>query len=117
MSVKGPKRKVGRPFGRAACAKSNPPGTTHGKLALEFTRAQTEMKSLRDNALAMTTAGKPDRIDYVDAVRVILILLVVAHHSVESYVTAHPPEIPLLDPPMARGGIFLWVNAAADSNA
>ena len=60
----------------------------------------------------MTVASKPDRIDYVDAVRVILILLVVAHHSVESYVTAHPPEVPLPDPPLARGGIFLWVNAA-----
>jgi peptidoglycan/LPS O-acetylase OafA/YrhL len=50
--------------------------------------------------------------EYVDAVRVILILLVVAHHSVEAYVTAHPPEIPLPDPPLARGGVFLWVNAA-----
>ena len=53
-----------------------------------------------------------DRIDYVDAVRVILILLVVAHHSVEPYVTAHPPEVPLPDPPFTRGGVFLWVNAA-----
>jgi peptidoglycan/LPS O-acetylase OafA/YrhL len=60
----------------------------------------------------MTTAKKLDRIDYVDAVRVILILLVVAHHSVESYVTAHPPEVPLSDPPLVRGGVFLWVNAA-----
>ncbi len=60
----------------------------------------------------MTTAKKLDRIDYVDAVRVILILLVVAHHSVESYVTAHPPEVPLPDPPVVRGAVFLWVNAA-----
>ena len=70
------------------------------------------MKSLREDALTIAAARKLDRIDYVDAVRVILILLVVAHHSVESYVTAHPPEIPLPDPPLARGGIFLWVNAA-----
>lgn len=73
---------------------------------------QTQMKSLRENASATTRASKPDRIDYVDAVRVILILLVVAHHSVESYVTAHPPEVPFPDPPLVRGGIFLWVNAA-----
>ena len=49
---------------------------------------------------------------YVDALRVVLIMLVVAHHSVEAYVTAHPPEIPLPDPPFLRGGVFLWVNAA-----
>ena len=55
---------------------------------------------------------QPDRIGYVDAVRVVLILLVVAHHSVEPYVTAHPPEIPLPDAPLARAGVFLWVNAA-----
>lgn len=60
----------------------------------------------------MTSASKPGRVDFVDAVRVILILLVVAHHSAESYVTAHPPEVPLPDPPLAHGGIFLWVNAA-----
>ncbi len=42
----------------------------------------------------------------------ILILLVVAHHSVESYVTAHPPEVPLPDSPLSRGAVFLWVNAA-----
>jgi glucans biosynthesis protein C len=61
---------------------------------------------------ALAAPNERGRIDYVDAVRVILILLVVAHHSVEAYVTAHPPEIPLPDPPLARGGIFLWVNAA-----
>ncbi|MGA7323315.1 MAG: acyltransferase family protein [Rhodomicrobium sp.] len=55
---------------------------------------------------------QPDRIAYVDAVRVVLILLVVAHHSVEPYVTAHPPEIPLPDAPFVRAGVFLWVNAA-----
>ena len=71
-----------------------------------------QLKSPGENGLAMTGAGKPERMDYVDAVRVFLILLVVAHHSVESYVVAQPPEIPLPDPPLARGGVFLWVNAA-----
>ena len=74
--------------------------------------ATMQLKSPGENALAMTGAGKPERMDYVDAVRVFLILLVVAHHSVESYVVAQPPEIPLPDPPLARGGVFLWVNAA-----
>jgi peptidoglycan/LPS O-acetylase OafA/YrhL len=63
-------------------------------------------------ALALLRANPTGRIDYVDAVRVILILLVVAHHSIEAYVTAHPPEIPLPDPPLARAGVVLWVNAA-----
>ena len=50
--------------------------------------------------------------EFVDAVRVVLIALVVAHHSVEAYVVAHPSEIPLPDPPIARAWVFLWVNAA-----
>jgi peptidoglycan/LPS O-acetylase OafA/YrhL len=49
---------------------------------------------------------------YVDALRVVLIMLVVAHHSVEAYVNAHPPEIPLPDPPLVRASVFLGVNAA-----
>jgi peptidoglycan/LPS O-acetylase OafA/YrhL len=49
---------------------------------------------------------------YVDALRVVLIMLVVAHHSVEAYVKAHPPEIPLPDPPLVRASVFLGVNAA-----
>jgi glucans biosynthesis protein C len=56
--------------------------------------------------------GDAGRIAYVDAVRVILILLVVAHHSVEPYVVAHPPEVSLPDPPLHGGWAFLWVNAA-----
>jgi peptidoglycan/LPS O-acetylase OafA/YrhL len=52
------------------------------------------------------------RLDYVDALRVLLIVLVVAHHSVEAYVVAHPPEIPLPDPPIPRAWVFLSVNAA-----
>jgi glucan biosynthesis protein C len=48
---------------------------------------------------------------YVDAVRAMLTVLVVAHHSVEAYVTAHPSEIPLPDPPIPRAWVFLWVNA------
>ena len=74
----------------------------------------THTKPLEHKAAAFVSSAttEPGRIGYVDAVRVILILLVVAHHSVESYVTAHPPEIPLPDPPLARGAVFLWVNAA-----
>jgi glucans biosynthesis protein C len=68
------------------------------------------MKS--DNDLAMTTASKPGRFEFVDALRVVLIALVVAHHSVEAYVVKHPPEIPLPDAPIPRLWVFLWVNAA-----
>ena len=39
-------------------------------------------------------------------------MLVVAHHSVEAYVTRNAPEIPLADPPIPRAWVFLWVNAA-----
>jgi glucans biosynthesis protein C len=70
------------------------------------------MKSQRENALAMPPAGKLARIDFVDALRVVLIALVVAHHSVEAYVVQHPPEIPLPGPPIPRAWVFLWVNAA-----
>lgn len=61
-------------------------------------------------ATAARTA-RSSRLDYVDALRVCLIALVVAHHAVEAYVTAHPPEIPLPDPPIPRAWVFLWVNA------
>ena len=57
-------------------------------------------------------AAKPNRLEYVDAVRVILILLVVAHHSAEAYLSARPVEFPLPDPPIPRAWVFLWVNAA-----
>jgi peptidoglycan/LPS O-acetylase OafA/YrhL len=60
----------------------------------------------------MSTAQRMTaRVDYVDAVRVLLIMLVVAHHSVEPYTVANPPELPLPDPPMPRVSVFLWVNA------
>ena len=74
----------------------------------------TRTKPLEHETAAFVPSAttEPGRIGYVDAVRVILILLVVAHHSVESYVAAHPPEIPLPDPPLAGGAVFLWVNAA-----
>ena len=51
------------------------------------------------------------RLDYVDALRVVLILLVVAHHSIEAYVARHPPEIVLPDDPIPRAWVFLAVNA------
>jgi hypothetical protein len=60
----------------------------------------------------MITATRPGRIEFVDALRVVLIALVVAHHSVEAYVVKHPPEIPLPDAPIPRLWAFLWVNAA-----
>lgn len=69
------------------------------------------MKSLREN-LSVAAQSKPGRIDFVDALRVVLIAFVVAHHSVEAYVVAHPPEIPLPDAPIPRLWVFLWVNAA-----
>ena len=70
------------------------------------------MKSLSENSVAMPSASKLARIDFVDALRVVLIALVVAHHSVEAYVVVHPSEIPLPDPPIPRAWVFLWVNAA-----
>ena len=70
------------------------------------------MKSLGENALAKPSGGWLARIDFVDALRVVLIALVVAHHSVEAYVVEHPQEIPLPDPPIPRVWVFLWVNAA-----
>jgi len=52
------------------------------------------------------------RLEYLDALRVSLISLVVAHHAVEAYTTRHPSEVPLPDPPMPHMWAFLWVNAA-----
>jgi len=74
--------------------------------------AGSDAKPFVDTTARPAAADRAGRMDYVDAVRVFLILLVVAHHSVEAYVTAHPSEIPLPDPPIPRGWIFLWVNAA-----
>ncbi|HEY1933709.1 MAG TPA: acyltransferase [Acetobacteraceae bacterium] len=58
------------------------------------------------------SAAQRSRIAYVDALRVVLIMLVVAHHSLEAYAIPHPSEIPLPDPPIPRIWVFLWVNAA-----
>ncbi len=63
-------------------------------------------------ASATAPARSLSHLAYVDALRVVLIMLVVAHHSVEAYVNAHPPEIPLPDPPLVRASVFLGVNAA-----
>ena len=57
-------------------------------------------------------AAKASRLEYVDAVRVLLILLMVAHHATEAYVSGRPVEFPLPDPPIPRAWVFLWVNAA-----
>ena len=61
-----------------------------------------QRKSLRENALAMFRANKPGRIEFVDALRVVLIVLLVAHHWVESYVVKHPTEILLPDASISR---------------
>ncbi len=58
------------------------------------------------------SAPKAARNEYVDALRVALILLVVAHHSVEAYVAGHAPEIVFADAPIPRVWAFLAVNAA-----
>jgi glucans biosynthesis protein C len=63
-------------------------------------------------ATPYSSAGKPGRVEFVDALRVVLIALVVAHHSVEAYVVGYPPEVPLPDAPIPRAWVFLWVNAA-----
>jgi peptidoglycan/LPS O-acetylase OafA/YrhL len=70
------------------------------------------MKPELEAAQVRHMAAKDRRLDYVDAVRVVLIVLVVAHHSVEPYVSAHATEMPLPGPPIPRAWVFLWVNAA-----
>jgi peptidoglycan/LPS O-acetylase OafA/YrhL len=57
--------------------------------------------------------GSAARIDYVDALRVVLTLLVVGHHAWEPYAFSYtPPEIVLPGPPVAGVWAFLGVNAA-----
>jgi fucose 4-O-acetylase-like acetyltransferase len=51
------------------------------------------------------------RLDYVDALRAALILLVVAHHSVEPYVSRYVSEIMMPDAPIPRAWPFLAINA------
>src|SRR5271166_3703585 len=79
-----------------------------GRRRLGSMRLKPEPDAVRPGFVA----AKTSRLEYVDAVRVILILLVVAHHSVEAHVVQHPTEMPLLDPPIPRAWVFLWVNAA-----
>jgi len=52
------------------------------------------------------------RLESVDALRVFLISLVVAHHALEAYADRDPSEVPLPDPPIPHIWAFLWVNAA-----
>lgn len=53
------------------------------------------------------------RVDYVDALRVFLTLLVVGHHAWEPYAFSYmPPEIVLPGPPIPGVWAFLGVNAA-----
>jgi hypothetical protein len=78
----------------SVCAKSNPPDKIDGKFGSRILQARSRagrlMKSLRENALVMTAGASR-------AGSNVLIALVVAHHSVEAYVAAHPPEVPLSD--------------------
>ena len=74
------------------------------------------MTSVSSTAEATAARGgeraKTAPLDYVDAVRVLLIILVIAHHSVEPYVSHHPAEWVLPDAPIPRAWVFLWVNAS-----
>ena len=63
--------------------------------------------------LASDAVRPATRVDYVDALRVVLIMLVVGHHSWEPYAFSYtPPEIILPGPPVPRIWAFLGVNAA-----
>jgi len=69
------------------------------------------MKSLREH-LTIAAKSKPNRLEFVDALRLVLMTFVIAHHSAEAYVVARPPEIQLPDAPIPRLWVFLWVNAS-----
>ena len=68
--------------------------------------------SVRARGQSVVGTRSEARVDYVDALRVLLILLVVAHHSVEAYVASHAPEIVFADAPIPRVWAFLAVNAS-----
>ena len=59
-----------------------------------------------------STPGISKRLDYVAALRVILIILVVSHHGVEPYAQQPAPEAILPDEPTFGLWSFLWMNAA-----
>jgi glucans biosynthesis protein C len=73
------------------------------------------MKILSASTEAATRADRRVRsthLPYVDALRVLLIILVIAHHSVEPYVTRSSNEWVLQDEPIPHAWVFLWVNAS-----
>ncbi len=74
--------------------------------------ASPDIVASSEKPAASGVAHPSARLDYVDALRVALILLVVAHHSVEAYVAAHVSEIVMPDPPIPGAWAFLAVNAA-----
>ena len=61
---------------------------------------------------ATSSAGMSHRLDYIDAMRVALIILVVSHHAVEPYANQPAPEALFSDEPIYGLWSFLWVNAA-----
>ncbi|HTT39005.1 MAG TPA: acyltransferase family protein, partial [Burkholderiales bacterium] len=68
--------------------------------------------SVRATGQSVVGTRSKARVDYVDALRVLLILLVVAHHSVEAYVAPHASQIVFPDAPIPRVWAFLAVNAS-----
>jgi len=78
--------------------------------------ATSRMTNLSNTAEAATAREDPGvktaHLLYIDVLRVLLIILVIAHHSVEPYVNPNPPEWVLPSAPFARAGVFLWVNAS-----
>lgn len=75
-------------------------------------RKMTVLSATADAAVTREDwRGRVAHLAYVDALRVILIVLVIAHHSVEAYVSRNPPEWVLPGPPIPRAWVFLWVNA------
>ncbi len=71
-----------------------------------------EIRATSDRPVVREAARSAARLDYIDALRVALILLVIAHHSVEAYVARHVSQIVFLDAPIPRVWAFLGVNAA-----
>jgi len=79
---------------------------------MAFTEATRVTSRPEPVAAPGASARLSGRLEFVDALRVCLIVLVVAHHALEAYATRHPGEVPLPEDPIPRIWAFLWVNAA-----